>query len=184
MLDENAQGQIIERCVKWENNEERARQIVNEIKRNKEADLIVCLSNSSFMSTARSQSADEELANEVPDIDVIISAHEGPGYKEAMEVGNTLVVSAGSDTGSVGNLVLRKKSGRYELKNNKLYVMPKYERQPITKHQGKPFPKKKCKRSDVPPMYRRNRKQDVAMAILIVVDVLLLTNCILFFASL
>ena len=125
MLDENAQGQIIERCVKWENNEERARQIVNEIKRNKEADLIVCLSNSSFMSTARSQSADEELANEVPDIDVIISAHEGPGYKEAMEVGNTLVVSAGSDTGSVGNLVLRKKSGRYELKNNKLYELDK-----------------------------------------------------------
>lgn len=124
-VDENAQGQIIEKCVKWENNEERARQIVNEIKRNKEADLIVCLSNSSFMSTARGQSADEELANEVPDLDVIISAHEGSGYKDAMEVGNTLIVSAGSDTGNVGNLVLKKKNGRFELKKNKLYKLSK-----------------------------------------------------------
>lgn len=124
-VDQNARNQMMERNVKWDDEKERARQIVGEIKRNKDADLIVCLSNSSFMSEERSKSNDEEMAEEVEGIDVIISAHESTSYKEPVIHGDTVIVAAGSNSDQIGNLVLRKKNGKFTFKKNKLYKLNK-----------------------------------------------------------
>jgi hypothetical protein len=66
------------------------------------------------------------------------------------------------------------------MQNYKLYVHPK----PVTKRNYTPkasFPK--AKHSDVPPMYRRNRKQDALNIALVIASGLALLNCILFFVN-
>lgn len=121
IVDENARNQIVTKSVQWDDSKQRAQQIVDEIKRNKEADIIVCLNNSSFMNEDAAKDSDKELAEAVPGIDVMISAHENTSYREPVIAGNTIIVSPGGNTEYAGNLVLRKENGRFVFKKNRLY---------------------------------------------------------------
>jgi hypothetical protein len=58
-------------------------------------------------------------------------------------------------------------------------------RKPITKRNYTPkVSLPKAKRSDIPPMYRRNRKRDALNIALVIASGLALLSCILFFATL
>ncbi|HPB39537.1 MAG TPA: bifunctional UDP-sugar hydrolase/5'-nucleotidase, partial [Flexilinea sp.] len=87
---------------------ESSKEIVNEIKKNENVDLIIALSHSGTNSDPKS-SEDEILAKEVPEIDVIISGHSHTYMDNPILIGDTAVVSAGEYGRFVGNLKLSKK---------------------------------------------------------------------------
>ncbi len=87
---------------------ESSKEIVNEIKKNENVDLIIALSHSGTNSDRKS-SEDEILAKEVPEIDVIISGHSHTYMDNPILIGDTTVVSAGEYGRFVGNLKLSKK---------------------------------------------------------------------------
>jgi len=87
---------------------ESSKEIVNEIKKNENVDLIIALSHSGTNSDPKS-SEDEILAKEVPEIDVIISGHSHTYMDNPILIGDTAVVSAGEYGQFVGNLKLSKK---------------------------------------------------------------------------
>ena len=58
------------------------------------------------------KSEDEILAKEVPDIDLIISGHTHTELKEAIQHGNTYIVSCGEYGRNLGSLSMTQKQGR------------------------------------------------------------------------
>ncbi len=88
--------------------------------REEQAELIVCLSHSGTFDKA-SKSEDEILAKKVSDIDVIVSGHTHTELEEAIQYGDTYVVSAGSYCSHLGEMHLtRKENGRWELEEYSL----------------------------------------------------------------
>ncbi len=85
-----------------------AKDVVDEITRNKEADMIVCLSHSGIQDPDGEGDAAEdiELAKAIPQIDVILSAHTHTAMETPITVGTTTIVAVGADTLTVGHLVL------------------------------------------------------------------------------
>lgn len=76
-------------------------------------DLIICLSHSGTNKNAK-KSEDELLAQAVPEIDVIISAHSHTRINTPIVYGNTTIVSHGCYLENLGELVLMKNSnGRW-----------------------------------------------------------------------
>lgn len=106
--------------VKWSDKEESAKAIVNEIKNNGEADLIVCLSHSGTTENGDTDSEDEDLAKAVPDIDLIISGHTHSILDEPITVGDTIIASAGSFTDFVGHVVVEKSGDKVSVKSYEL----------------------------------------------------------------
>ena len=92
----------------WQEPVEYAQQVVDEIVRNREADMIVCLSHSGTADPDGSGVSEEDvaLAEAVPQIDVIVSGHTHMTSAEPVTVGTTTIVSVGADTAYVGHLVL------------------------------------------------------------------------------
>lgn len=85
-----------------------------------QVDLIICLSHSGT-SSQEEKSEDEILAREVPEIDVIVSGHTHTTLEEAIQYGDTYVVSAGSYCENLGELHLRRKeNGRWNLEEYRL----------------------------------------------------------------
>ena len=78
--------------VKFSDEVESAKQVVDVLKNKEKADLIICLSHSGTSEEA-SKSEDEILAKKVPDINVIISGHTHTLLKEPYVVGNTIIGS-------------------------------------------------------------------------------------------
>jgi 2',3'-cyclic-nucleotide 2'-phosphodiesterase (5'-nucleotidase family) len=72
-----------------------ARGIVQQLKAQEHADVIVCLSHSGI-SADPSHSEDERLAREVPDIDILISGHTHSVLPEPIRIGQTILGAAGS----------------------------------------------------------------------------------------
>lgn len=70
-------------------------------------DYIICLSHSGTDSDPK-RSEDEVLAKEVPGIDVILSGHTHTTLDAPIQVGNTLIVSSGAYTSSLGVLTVEK----------------------------------------------------------------------------
>ena len=67
------------------------------------------------------KSEDEILAKEVPDIDLIISGHTHTELKEAIQHGNTYIVSCGEYGRNLGSLSMtQKQDGRWELTSYEL----------------------------------------------------------------
>lgn len=93
------------------------------------AELVICLSHSGTKEQ-KSQSEDEQLAKEVPEIDVIISAHTHTTLKEPIVSNHTTIVSAGNDGETLGVLDLipdqngRWKIGEYRLEKIKSSIQP------------------------------------------------------------
>lgn len=101
--------------VIWQDPVDYARQTVDEIKRNGEADMIVCLSHSGVYDPEGEgrDAEDIELAKAIPEIDVILSAHTHIAYDGPITVGTTTIVSVGCYTKYVGHLVLDQTADGY-----------------------------------------------------------------------
>lgn len=82
------------RPVKFSDPVDASRHVVNILKNQEKADLIICLSHSGT-SPVRKKSEDEFLAREVPQIDVIISGHTHTILLKPIRVGKTIIVSSG-----------------------------------------------------------------------------------------
>ena len=81
--------------MKFINYIEAAKKTVEDIKNNTNADIIICLSHSGTDGDGE-KGEDFELLKEVPDIDVVISAHSHDQYDEPVYVGDSILVSGNS----------------------------------------------------------------------------------------
>ena len=94
---------------------EAVKQTVEEIRKNEEADMIACVSHSGTWDD-ENKSEDELLAKAVPDIDLIISGHTHSELPEAIQHGNTYIVSCGEYGRNLGSLSMTQNSdGRWDL---------------------------------------------------------------------
>jgi len=108
-------SQAPEAGVLWTDYIARATEIVAEIKRNGEADLILCLSHSGYYFDDGDESEDILLAKAVPDIDVIVSGHSHDVLENEIVVGNTVIVGSGAYSDFAGHLVLKKNSDGFSV---------------------------------------------------------------------
>ena len=84
---------------------ETAKRVVEKIKADENVDMIVCLSHCGTIENETDKLEDTEdyvLAEEVPDIDLIISGHTHTVLDEPVTVGSTYIVSCGSYNKNVG----------------------------------------------------------------------------------
>ncbi|MDO5799894.1 MAG: bifunctional UDP-sugar hydrolase/5'-nucleotidase [Eubacteriales bacterium] len=94
---------------------EAVKETVEEIKKNEEADMIACVSHGGTWED-ESKSEDELLAKAVPDLDLIISGHTHSELTEAIQHGNTYIVSCGEYGRNLGSLSMtQKQDGRWDL---------------------------------------------------------------------
>ena len=101
----------------------RAKQVVDEIKRNGEADMIVCLSHGGTGEGDQDfdSSDDVKLAKEVKGIDLIISGHSHNTFEKPKTVGDTVLVSCGEYNQNAGHIVFEKTGdGNYKVKDYEL----------------------------------------------------------------
>ena len=119
VLGEDAAACAPESGLVFDDIVETSKKVVEELKK-ENVDMIVCLSHSGTNEDA-SKSEDEILAQKVPDIDVIISAHTHTKLDEPIQYGDTYVVSAGCYSEYLGELEMtRKEDGRWNLDTYKL----------------------------------------------------------------
>lgn len=94
---------------------ESVKETVAEIKKNEQVDMIVCLSHSGTWED-KSKSEDEILAQEVPELDVIISGHTHTLLEQPIVYGDTYIVSVGEYGQRVGSLSMtQKENGRWKM---------------------------------------------------------------------
>lgn len=99
---------------------EAVKQTVEEIRKNEDADMIACVSHSGTWDD-ENKSEDELLAKAVPDIDLIISGHTHSELPEAIQHGNTYIVSCGEYGRNLGSLSMTQNSdGRWDLSSYEL----------------------------------------------------------------
>lgn len=99
---------------------EAVKKTVEEIKKNEEADMIACVSHGGTWED-ESKSEDELLAKAVPDLDLIISGHTHSELQEAIQHGNTYIVSCGEYGRNLGSLSMTQNSdGRWDLSSYEL----------------------------------------------------------------
>lgn len=91
------------------------------IKEHEAPDMIICLSHSGTGNAGSTgQSEDEDLAKEVQDIDLIISAHSHTVISEPIVVGRCTVVSAGCYGRYVGHIVMKDTGDKWEFDSYEL----------------------------------------------------------------
>lgn len=104
-------------CVlQFEDASTAARRIVDKIEKNEaDVDMIVCLSHSGTWEKTE-KSEDENLAKNVPEIDLIISGHTHSVLQEPIRHGNTYIVSCGEYGKNIGSLSMtEQKDGVWEM---------------------------------------------------------------------
>jgi 2',3'-cyclic-nucleotide 2'-phosphodiesterase (5'-nucleotidase family) len=89
---------------------ETGKKMVDLLKNQEKADLIVCLSHTGT-SPVKKLSEDESLARSVPGIDVIVSGHTHTLLSRPLVIGKTLIVSAGSYGAHLGRLAVDYEKG-------------------------------------------------------------------------
>jgi len=82
-----------------------ARHVVATLREKEQVDLIICLSHVGTHAD-HSDSEDEELAKDVPGIDVIVSGHTHTTLSQPLQVGTTSIVSSGAYCSNLGVLEL------------------------------------------------------------------------------
>ena len=106
--------------LKFKDPVEAVKQTVEEIRKNEKVDMIACVSHGGTWED-ENKSEDEILAKEVPDIDLIISGHTHTELKEAIQHGNTYIVSCGEYGRNLGSLSMtQKQDGRWEMTSYEL----------------------------------------------------------------
>ena len=94
---------------------EAAKETVEEIKKNENVDMIACVSHSGTWEDEK-ESEDEILAENVPDIDLIISGHTHTQLDEPIQHNDTYIVSCGEYGRNLGTLSMtQKENGRWTL---------------------------------------------------------------------
>jgi len=93
-----------------------AKTIVNLMKLNNNPDIIICLSHSGIdhIKTKKGEVSGEdiELANEVPEIDIIISGHTHSITEKPIKVNDTYIVQTGSYVKNLGQINLKFENGK------------------------------------------------------------------------
>ncbi len=91
------------------------KEVVAKIKANEDVDMIVCVSHAGTWED-ESKSEDEILAKEVPELDLIISGHTHTQLPEAIQHGDTYIVSCAEYGKFLGSLSMsRKADGRWQM---------------------------------------------------------------------
>ena len=94
---------------------EAVKETVAEIKANEDVDMIVCVSHGGTWED-ESKSEDEILAQEVPEIDLIVSGHTHTKLEEPIKHGDTYIVSCEEYGKSLGDISMKQKAdGRWEM---------------------------------------------------------------------
>ncbi len=101
--------------VKFKNPIEVSREMVKILREKEKVDLVVCLSHSG-LTEDRSRSEDEQLAKEVPGIDIIVSGHTHTKLARPLIVDKTIIVQAYAHGKNVGILDLAYENGQVKLK--------------------------------------------------------------------
>ncbi len=123
LLGESAVEYAPESGLIFKDAQETAKDVVNEIKDKEDVDLIVCISHCGTIENESDKMEDTEdyqLAENVPDIDLIISGHSHTTLDEPVQVGDTYLVSCGSYNTNMGHVVLKKSGDHYKIKNYEL----------------------------------------------------------------
>ncbi|MGI5880834.1 MAG: bifunctional metallophosphatase/5'-nucleotidase [Syntrophomonadaceae bacterium] len=107
---------------------EQARLIVDKLYRQEKVDMIICLSHSGTVSK-QDESEDVILAQEVPEIDVIISGHSHSKLTQPIKIGDTYICSAGEYGQNLGKITLIKDSAS-GWRQMEYRLIPVYERVP------------------------------------------------------
>lgn len=114
VLGKDAEACAPESGLEFEPIVETSREVVKELEKEK-VDMIVCLSHSGT-NEEEDKSEDEILAKEVPEIDVIVSAHTHTKLDEYIKSGDTYIVSAGCYGEYLGDLKMTpSEDGRWKL---------------------------------------------------------------------
>ncbi|MCI9271855.1 MAG: bifunctional metallophosphatase/5'-nucleotidase [Dorea sp.] len=122
VLGEDAEICAPESGIDFDDIVETSKRVVEELKK-EDVDMIVCLSHSGT-SEEEDASEDEILAEEVPEIDVIISGHTHTTLEEPIISGDTVIASAGSYGRNLGELELvPAENGRWKLAEYRLNSM-------------------------------------------------------------
>lgn len=122
VLGQDAEDCAPESGLVFEDIVETSKEVVKELEK-EDVDMIVCLSHSGT-STDPKKSEDEILAEEVPEIDVIVSGHTHTTLDKPIVKGDTTIVSAGCYGENLGELDLAKTSdGRWEADSYNLLKM-------------------------------------------------------------
>ena len=107
----------------FENPVEAVKETVEEIQKNEDADMIVCVSHSGTWEED-DKSEDEILAKSVPELDLIISGHTHTKLDEPIVHGNTYIVSAAEYGKYLGNLSMTQNSdGSWEMNSYELITV-------------------------------------------------------------
>lgn len=123
LLGESAVEYAPESGLIFKDAQETAKDVVNEIKDKEDVDLIVCISHCGTIENESDKMEDTEdyqLAENVPDIDLIISGHSHTTLDEPVQVGDTYLVSCGSYNTNMGHVVLKKSGDHYKINNYEL----------------------------------------------------------------
>lgn len=104
--------------VKFKNPIEVSREMVRILREDEKVDIVVCLSHSGLSRGTRSE--DEELAKNVPGIDLIVSGHSHTELNKPIISENTIIVQSGSYGQNVGVLDITFDNGKTALKNYSL----------------------------------------------------------------
>ena len=122
VMGEDAEACAPESGLKFDSIVETSREVVKALKK-ENVDMIVCLSHSGT-STDPKKSEDEILAEEVPEIDVIVSGHTHTTLEEPIIKGDTVIVSSGCYGENLGELKLvPSDDGRWDIKDYNLKKM-------------------------------------------------------------
>mgnify|MGYP000385170406 CR=1 FL=1 len=111
LLGESAVEYAPESGLIFKDAQQTAKDVVNEIKDKEDVDLIVCISHCGTIENEADkleESEDYQLAENVPDIDLIVSGHSHTTLDEPVQVGDTYLVSCGSYIPIMGHVVLKK----------------------------------------------------------------------------
>lgn len=122
VLGEDAAACAPESGLEFDDIVETSKRVVKELQK-KDVDMIVCLSHSGT-NEDEDKSEDEILAEEVPEIDVIISGHTHTTLEQPIIHGNTVIASAGCYGANLGEMSLVPDGdGRWTLEEYKLKAM-------------------------------------------------------------
>lgn len=119
LMGENAVEYAPESGLLFKDAKEAAAATVEKIQNNEDVDMIICLSHCGTIENEEDvmeETEDYLLAEAVPEIDLIISGHSHTVLEEAVQVGDTYIVSCGAYNAYMGHAVLEEKeNGRYVL---------------------------------------------------------------------
>lgn len=111
IIGESAVDYAPESGLIFEDAHEAASRVVETIKSKEDYDIIICLSHCGTVENEKDrleETEDFRLAEDVPDIDLIISGHTHTELAEPVEVDGTYIVSCGSYNSNTGHIVLEK----------------------------------------------------------------------------